>query len=122
MFESKGSTQKFKHLMGGKTMSAIIEGYNPEHNRFTSISDFKMCMLQGGEVEICVGERTFGIFARLCKTPESPEQILVCEKYIDHSEDTDFWCDTADEALEFRIGGVRLRDIITEVEVSERTI
>ena len=36
--------------------------------------------------------------------------------------ETDFVCETADEALEFMAGADRLRDIITKVHVVERTI
>lgn len=35
---------------------------------------------------------------------------------------TEKWCDTADEVLEYIIGGDRLRDVITQVKVWERTI
>ena len=35
---------------------------------------------------------------------------------------TEKWCDTADEILEYIVGSDRLRDVITQVKVWERTI
>ena len=35
---------------------------------------------------------------------------------------TEKWCDTADEILEYMVGGDRLRDVITQVNVWERII
>jgi hypothetical protein len=35
---------------------------------------------------------------------------------------TEKWCDSADEILEYMVGGDRLRDVITQVKVWERTI
>ena len=35
---------------------------------------------------------------------------------------TGMWCDTADEVLEYMVGDDRLRDVITQVTVTERTI
>ena len=32
------------------------------------------------------------------------------------------WCDTADDALEYIVGSDRLRDVITQVTVLDRTI
>lgn len=103
--------------------------YNPELYKFISISDFKQCMRQGGEVQVeWRGKRYFITWA--------DNKIAVGERYyigIDgkahNFEDnslvencmSDFF-DTADEALENRIGGDRLRDIITQVEVVVRTI
>lgn len=96
--------------------------YSNQDLRFHTISEFKWCMLQGGEVEFWVGERAFGVFPLQNRTPESPDQILIVEKHVDNQKKTEFWADTADEALEYLIDGVRLRDIITKVEVTDRTI
>ena len=49
-------------------------------------------------------------------------QIFISQVYIEKMEQTEKWCDTADEVLEYVIDGDRLRDIITEVEVTDRTI
>lgn len=96
--------------------------YSNQDLNFHTISEFKWCMEQGGEVEFCVGERVFGVFPLQNRTLESPDQIVVCEKYVDNRKETELWADTADDALEYMIDGVRLRDIITKVEVTGRTI
>ena len=62
------------------------------------------------------------IFSKLQRTPSSPIQILISQVLIDNMEETEKWCDTADEVLEYQIDGERLRDIITKVEVIDRTI
>jgi len=96
--------------------------YDPEEYRFKTISEFKWCVHDGGEIEFVWNDRTFGVFPKLNRTSESPQQILVCEKHVENQEQTDLWCDTADEALKYLIDGVRLREIITQVEVTDRTI
>ena len=67
-------------------------------------------------------DKIFGVFSKLRKTPDSKLQMLISQVCIEHPEETEMWCDSADEVLEYRIDGVRLGDIITEVEVSDRTI
>ena len=56
------------------------------------------------------------------RNPESEYQILICELFVDNQEETEKWYDTADDVLEYMIDGVRLRDVITEVTVWDRTI
>ncbi len=112
-----GDSPAFKNYERIRKMNSNIT-----NNNFENINDFKWCVQRGGEIEFCVGERIFGVFSKLKKTPESPFQILVCEKYIENQESHDLWCDSADEALEYKIDGVRLHDIITTVEVTDRTI
>ena len=100
----------------------IILSNSPEENIFKAISDFTWCINHGGGVEFCVGKRVFGVFPKLKRTSDSPEQILICEKFVENQESTEQWSNTADESLEYIIDGVSLRDIITEVEVTDRTI
>ena len=51
---------------------------------------------------------------------DSPEGMInISEAW---KPETEKWCATADEALEYMIDGVRLREIITQVEVKARTI
>ncbi len=47
---------------------------------------------------------------------------MISQVLIDNPEETERWYDTADELLEFQIDGERLRDIITKVDVNDRTI
>lgn len=49
-------------------------------------------------------------------------QMLICEKFVDNQQKTEKWCEDVDEILEYMIDGERLRDIITKVEVTDRTI
>ena len=48
--------------------------------------------------------------------------MLISQILIDDMEATEKWCDNADEVLEYTIDGDRLRDIITKVDVTDRTI
>ena len=41
-------------------------------------------------------------------------KIIICEE---NKQETEKWYDTADEVLEYKVGGDRLRDVITQVEV-----
>lgn len=70
------------------------------------------CVKAGGEVEFIWDNKTYSI-----THPDG--KISVCEG--DHYREA-FDTDTADEALEFRIGGTKLRDIITQVTVIARMI
>ncbi len=93
-----------------------------KENHFESISDFKWCMHCGGEVLFEYHDKTFGIAPKLQKTPGSLMQMLISQVDIKNSQKTEKWCNTADEVLEYVIDGVRLRDVITEVEVLDRTV
>ena len=93
-----------------------------EDNRFKTISEFKWSVQCGAEIEFVWKDKTFGIFSKLQKTPDSPIQILITQVLIDNPEATEGWYDTPDEALEYVVDGERLRDIITRVEVTDRTI
>ena len=103
-------------------MGKYVGANSLEDNRFKTIRDFKWCVDSGGEVVFIWNGRTFGIAPKLRKTPSSPLQRLLAQLYIDGTEQTEKWCDTADEVLEYTIDGQHLRDIITKVEVIDRTI
>ena len=82
----------------------------------------KGCLNSGGEIEFEWKGKSFGIWPKLRKNEDYPMQIFISQVYIEKMEQTEKWCDTADEVLEYVIDGDRLRDIITEVEVTDRTI
>jgi len=85
----------------------------PDYNfNFESISDFKWCMRRNGEVEFVWNEKTYSIVHPI-------DGILIAEAY---KQETEKLCNDADEVLEYLIGGVRLREIITEVKVMDRTM
>ena len=80
--------------------------------RFHTISEFKTSMRYGAEVVIEWGGKEYGIWSedgmiRITCTNE-PEKESVFS--------------TSDDALEYILGNDRLRDVITQVTVIERTI
>lgn len=93
-----------------------------DDNRFKTISDFKWCVNHGGEVEFEWKGLSYGIWPKLRKTPDAPLQMLISQIYIEDPASTETWCNTADEVLEYMVGGDRLRDVITRVTVWDRTI
>ena len=103
-------------------MGSYIRPNTLEENRFETISDFKWCVNCGGEVQFEWHGKVFGIWPKLRKTPESPLQMLISQVLIKNMEATEKWCDNADEVLEYIIDGERLRDIITKVDVTDRTL
>ncbi len=86
---------------------------------FDSISDFKWCMRCGGEVEFSWNGKHYCMFGKLQKKESSKVQMCISEAY---KPETEKWCDTADELLDYIIGSDKLRDIITKVKVIDRTI
>ncbi len=94
-------------------MGTVI--YEPEdvNYNFESISDFKWCMKCHGEVQFAHGDKSYSI------THRATGQISISEA---NKQETEKLCDTADEVLEYVVNGERLRDIITKVKVTERTI
>lgn len=93
-----------------------------EDNRFKTISDFKNCMNWGGEVEFVWKGKHYGAFGKLQRTPSSPVQMLISQIRVENYQDTEKWCDTADEMLDYLVGEDRLRDVITQVTVLDRTV
>lgn len=93
--------------------NTIIPANSPEQNRFTTISDFKTCMRWHGEVEFTWNENLY------CITHRSNGKISIS---IANQEETEKLCNTSDEVLEYMVGADRLRDVITQVTVLDRTI
>lgn len=113
---------EFKQYRGGKNMSQVIGCNTPEDNRFKTISDFKWCVNCGGEVAFEWKGKEFGIWPKLKRTPDSPIQMCISQVRIENMEQTEMWCDNADDVLEYIIDGDRLRDIISQIEVTDRTV
>lgn len=82
-----------------------------EERRFESISEFKECMHYHGEVEFKWKGRKYDIV-------HDPDAIVIYEAYSDKES----YYKTADELLEHLIDGDRLRDMVTHMEVTDRTI
>ena len=80
--------------------------------RFHTISEFKTSMRYGAEVVIEWGGKEYGIWSEdnmiRITCPNEPEKESVFS--------------TSDDALEYTLGNDRLRDVITQVTVIERTI
>ncbi len=110
---------------GGKAFMNIkyIPANTPEQNRFTSISDFKWSMKCGGEVQFIWNGVTYGCFGKIKPKDGTHTKMLICQSgSAEENIRTEKWCDNADELLEYMVGGDRLRDVITQVTVIERTI
>ena len=106
----------------------VPEGNSFEEDRFQSISDFKWCMKRNGEVQF----RWKGILYTIVHVDN---KIVVSVGYYEkdgkyynistnqeHSSKDELLGDTADDILEFNVSGDRLRDVITQVTVLDRTI
>ena len=117
-----GDVPVFKIYEGERYMENIILRNSQEENCFKTISDFKWCVNCGGEVEFVWNNKIYGVWPKLRKSPEAPIQMLISQVCVEDMEKSEKWCDTADEVLEYMIDGYRLRDIITKVEVTDRTI
>lgn len=83
-----------------------------EQNRFETISEFKECLIRGGEVEFHWNGINYTVSSYFGKSG-------ISEAY---RQDTEKLCDTPDKVLEYMVGNDRLRDVITQVAVLERTI
>ncbi len=101
----------------------IIQTNNIEENRFKTISDFKWCMKCGGEVQFVWNSTTYCCFGKITpKGSTSPRMVIAQAGSAETNMRTEKWCDNADEVLEYMVGEDRLRDVITQVTVIERTI
>lgn len=84
----------------------------PEEDRFKTINEFKDCMVRGGEVEFVRNNKAYNI-------THYNGKIAISEG---RKQETELLADTSDELLEYMIDDIRLRDIITEIEITDRTI
>ena len=100
------------------TSSNLNEGCN-----FTGTSDFKWCMKCGGEVVFIWNGITYCCFGKLTPPGKTETMLYIskadCEENWEASEK---WCETSDDVLEYMVGFDRLRDVITQVKVIDRTI
>lgn len=84
-----------------------------EDNRFKTISEFKWCMLSHAEVELTWKGVHFGIVPY-----GEGDKISI---YLWNRPETEQVFESPDDALEYIVGGDRLRDVITQVTVLDRT-
>ncbi|MGN1113387.1 MAG: hypothetical protein ACI4RP_09295, partial [Acutalibacteraceae bacterium] len=96
-----------------KNMAEIGKVYYATHiEGFKTISEFKFCLLHGGEVQFEWKGKSYTTFPYDGK-------YMIAEAY---KEETTKIYDSPDELLEYIVGGDRLRDVITDVELVERTL
>ena len=105
-------------------MSSIIyDTSTPEDMRFKTISEFKMCLRHGGEIQFEWKGVTYGCFGRVRPAPGEETRMVIAQAgSAEVNARTEMWCDTPDELLEYRVGEDRLRDVVTQVTVWYRTI
>ena len=104
-------------------MSSVVRANTLDDNRFVSISDFKWCMKRGGEVQFEWKGVAYCCFGCVCQAPGmKPRMVISQSGTVEVNRRTEKWCDTADEVLEYMVGEDRLRDVITQVTVWDRTI
>ena len=92
----------------------IYDTSTPEDNRFETISDFEDCMIRGGEVEFIWKNIHYGAIRY-----GTDDKITL---YVANKPETEQVYDTPDDALEYIVGGDRLRDVITQVTVLFRSV
>ncbi len=103
----------FKGYEGVVSMQHTVIPTNPDdRNRFDTISAFKSCMKWHGEVEFVWNGVSYSI-------THYNGKISICEVY---KQETEVFCDTADDILEYMVGDDRLRDVITQVSVTFRSV
>ena len=112
-----------KQYSGRVKMSAFVPTNSIEQNRFESISDFKWCMKRGGEVQFDWKGVSYCCFGCICPAPgKKPRMAIARAGSAEVNAQTEKWCDTADELLEYMVSGDRLRDVITQITVMSRTV
>lgn len=107
----KGDIPEFK----GKTIMQTtldIDEYNYS-NRFKTLYDFTDSLNRGGEIQFDWNEKSYSL------TPCANNEFAFCEAY---KPETEIMCKDTNEVLELIVDGQKLREIITKVTVTERTI
>lgn len=82
-------------------------------NRFVSLYDFTDSLNRGGEIQFDWNGKSYSL------TPCSNNEFAFHEA---NKPDTEIMCKDTDEVLELIVDGQKLREIITKVVVTERTI
>ena len=104
-------------------MKTMVASNTFEDDRFKTISDFEWCMKRGGEVQFEWKGTMYGCYGCVSPAAGAAPKMVICQAgSAEVTSGTEKWCDRADEILEYMVGGDRLRDVITEVKVWERTI
>lgn len=107
-------------VFGGEVMETIILPFVPEALQFTGISDFKQSMNWGAEVMFEWKGIEYSAFGKISDSNGSTKMLI--GQSGENFTATQKWCSNADEVLEYMVGEDQLRDVITKVEVIERTL
>lgn len=102
---------EFKCYRRARVMTKYQKVPADKRLNFKTISDFKECVIRGGEPVFLWNGVKYGV----CYLADG-----YCIARTDG--ECEMLCKTPDDILEYRVGGDRLRDIITEVEVTDRTL
>lgn len=96
--------------------------YDEEAMRFKTISEFKDCVKRGAEIVFEWNGIEYGVFTvPISKRKDNKiHYISQCGNAEVHRA-TVLYAETPDEILEYMVGNDRLRDVITQVFVNERT-
>ena len=100
-------------------MDRIIKSNSIGENAFVSIADFQECMRRHGEVEFQYNDKMYSIIHAL------RPMITIGIREADNKpviEDSIVHLDNSDKLLDYIIDGKKLREIITDVTVIDRTI
>ena len=81
---------------------------------FESVEDFRDCINHGGEVVFAWKGVTYGVIRY-----GTDNKITI---YVGYHPETEMVCETADDALDYMLGEDRFGDVLTQVEVIERTV
>lgn len=90
----------------------MIIPYSQDSYRFPTIREFQTSMHQGAEVVIEREGGEYGIWS------EGNQIRITCADYPNRNR----VFETTDEVLEYSVGNDRLRDVITQATVLDRTI
>lgn len=106
-----GTIPELKNNLEVKTMDQIIS-VPSESLQFRSIGDYQQSMRSGAEVVIEWKDIIYGIWS------ENGVIRITCAEFPEKNHEYH----NPNDALEFMLGGDRLRDVITQVTVLDRTI
>ena len=116
------SAKLFNRKAAKQALISYVPSNSFEQNQFNTISDFKWCMKRGGEVQFEWNGIMYCCFGAVAPEKGSaPRMVIAQSGSVKVNTQTEMWCDTADEMLEYMVGSDRLRDVITKVKVWERT-
>ena len=95
----------------------MILTVNEDAYQFKTLSEFKSCMSRGGDVKF----KWKGIDYTLSSVWPNNKMKFSAGPSNGVEKDSIVY-DTVDELLEYKVGSDRLRDIITQAEIIDRTL